>query len=435
MKRLSSYFASAIMLAAAVPLIQACNLSVTEKVEPKPVNCAIDRTQQSCLLQSASEILASIEVPFESATSAAELAIALDVSGKTDEAWNLIETAMSHAADIKDDTKRGTALADITSALSELKPNATALPLIQSLTKQSATVENATKQYDLQARLISIKAVHSDIDAAFIEALNLPEEDYTAAAYKAVTLRKIAKLYAQSSNFEQAQQVIQSITMSLKYYKAMARCDVARKAAKAGRRDLAKTLLIEAEDIARNEEDNGYFISAALRDVAYSYYKLGDKDKALSLFEDAKSEALNAKSAQEQARVTSRIATRLADAGLNDKITPYIYQARELAEDVEKDILISFTQYEIAGTAAFAGRLAEAEAIISAMPDMKLGSTQSTVNAAKRDLAWGYARQGEIERALIVIDTISTKREKVFALARIIRLMQTPEMEALPRYL
>lgn len=395
--------------------------------------CKTDAVSIECLLKQADAAHISTEDLFARSSGAAELAVAYDTAGRPSRAAALIERSIVDARSIYDKKKRGAALSEIMAALADMNAAPQADSWINSVNQESNSLE-VSKKADIIAKAMVARAVHQSAVAALDGAIALPETDGFEANAKAVALRKIAKVLAEKGDFDNARRGIDAITMSITYYQAMVRSDVARLAAKAGRIEFAKTLLNEADPIAR-AQDNGYFIGAALRDIGYSYYAMGKKTPALAYFEEASHAAAKADKQNEKARAVSRIATRLSDAGLYDQAAQYIVQSIELADPIEQEMSKGYTLYEIAGAASFAGDFATARQLIEEISDTPLGSTSSIKNAALRDLAWGLSRHGEVDEAIEVVKVIGTQREKIHALSRIIRLLADPEMDALPRYL
>ena len=417
-------------LVAILPLgLSACQSETVSET----VTCALKDVRVDCLLERAQTVLDSVEDDFTWASSAAELAIAYGVSGKPEQSRALINIAIEKTADITDAKKREAAYLEILSAIAELPKDEMALDWVQKIASATATLEGRTKA-EIMGKSIVINAVHNDIDGSLIQAKNLPHDTDVEGYAKVITLRKIANIAAKAGELETAYKAVESITMSLDYYKSMARSDVARLAYKAGDKDSAERLLEEADPIARSL-GNGYFVGAALRDIGYSYQTFGDVDKAKTYFDQALEATATAEKQNEKARATSRVATRLSDAGLSSQTTDVLHKAANFAKDIETDIMKSYSYYEIAGAAGLSGQFDLSRGWIDNVPDTPMGSTSSIKGAAKRDLAWGLTRYGQAENALDVIDDIEAKREKIHALSRMIRLLQNPKMEALPRYL
>ncbi len=411
-------------------LLSACVSIPTLK---SAASCTIDASSQSCILETASILLADTQDNFDSTSAAAELAIAYDVASKPEQASSLITQAIKNSSNIEDLEKRGSALVEIITAISTLKPKNSANQWLHQIQALSADLPEATKA-NITAKTIIADAVHEDLTSALNAARALPQANDTQENYKAVTLRKIADLLAKDGDFYNSRSAIDAITMSIAYYQAMAQSDVARTAYKARRTDLTKALLEEAEVIARAQDD-GYFIGAVLRDIAYDYQIMGDTEKASRYFKDALAACATAKSPNARARSTSRIATRLADAKLVGQSRAILDDAVAFSTDISSETTKGYTYYEIAGSAAFSGEFDIAKTLIELTPDAPLGAASSMKNAAKRDLAWGLARYGKLDEALSVTQSINSPRERIHALSRIVRLLYDPEMNALPRYL
>lgn len=386
-----------------------------------------------CILQNADEALALTDDAFDRVSGAAELAIAYDTAGEYEQASVLIDTAIATVTLIEDTKQRGSALSEILTAIADMQATPKAADWVVQVKLLSDGLD-AAKQADLTAKSIIVEAVHHNAVLALDRAIALPHAQDLEANAKAITLRKIAGVLAAAGDFKNAQRGIDAVTMSIAYYQAMVRSDVARYAVKAGRVDLADRLLSEADTIARGL-DNGYFIGAALRDIGFSYFVMGNEASAGVYFEDAREAARGADKQNEKARAVSRIATRLSDAGFYGEASPVISESIALATDIESDLMKGYSYYEIAGAASFSGDFETARMLIRNVPDNPLGSTASVRSAAMRDLAWGLARHGEVTEAVTTALAIETQREKIHALSRIVRLLTEPGMAALPRYL
>lgn len=389
---------------------------------------------QTCLLQSAESTLADIDEPFSWSTAALELAIAYDDSGKTDRAWEYLGLVQVRVQEIQDKEKRSSAIADIASTLSHVKNNPKALTIINAIKGYLVGVEPIEKRQDILGKLATALSVHGDQDAALSDATNLPEGNFTLDSYKARTFREIAVKVAQKGNFTKAIATLDRITMGLPYYRSTAFSDVAAEAISVGKRDLVIFLLDEANTIARSQ-DNGYFVAGALRDIGFVYAKYGDMKRAHTYFEDALEGASNAETFQEKARSTSRIATRMADAKIYSGSEAIIREAKRFAEMEQSEIFKSYSFYEIAGSAAFCGLFESSRSLIKDIPAIPFSSSASLQDAATRDLAWGLAKHGDLDAAVRTANTIKTGREKIQALSRIVRILNNPDMKALPRYL
>jgi len=222
--------------------------------------------------------------------------------------------------------------------------------------------------------------------------------------------------------------------MGLPYYRALASIEVALPLHEQGKSNLAKSLLDEAENIGLNEKD-GYFGAGIMRQLAVAHSKMEQRERAHQLFTTALTASQTAKSNQHHARAISRIATAMSDLGYFKRATAVLPDALKLAELESETLLRQWTFYEIAGSLAFSGDFEAAEkALESITPDAALGG-KSLSAAAKRDIAWGMARHNQIPTALDFANSISSARERVQALSRIARIVQNPNMNALPRYL
>lgn len=398
-----------------------------------PLTCTRTDISLPCLLKYTQTVLYETPDHFSWISGASELAVAYDVTGHLEQSRALITDAVEKAKTIEDIKQRGTALSEILTAIAALSKTENTSIWIQDIAFIAADLEGRAKA-DINGKMIVAKAIHNDKKTAHQEALKLPQVTDVEGYAKAVTLRKIANIFAKSGDLETAREAINSITMSIDYYKSMVRSDVARHAYKAGDISTAETLLNEADPIARSL-DNGYFSGAALRDIGYSYEVMQKFEISQNYFsESIKATAISDKP-NEKARSTSRIATRLSDAGLSSQTPDILVQAAMFADEIKIDTMKSYSYYEISGAAAMSGQFNLAKDWLKYVPDIAMGSTSSIRNAAKRDLAWGLTRYGKTKEALEIVNSISTDREKLQALSRMIRVLKNPGMEALPRYL
>lgn len=401
--------------------------SVADEIEANDTNV-------TSIIVFAEQSLALIEDPFEWSTSAVELAIAKNAAGYGDGAWYLYGEAIKRAYTIEDNAKNETAMADIALSLSKVKANDKAIGYIDVISLFVERVDTAEKKQDINGKLATALAVHGDANIALSNALNLPEGNPTLDSYKARTLREVANQMAKKDEFEAAISALDHITMGLTYYRSMAHSDIAAAAINKGRNDLVPSLLENATVIAR-AQDNGYFIAGALRDIGFAFAKNGNLKLANDYFNEAMTGSRNANSFQEKARSMSRIATRMADAGVLSNTGAIINEAINFAKLEESELFQNFSYYEIAGSAAFCGEFDVARSLITDIPDIAFSSTASLKNSTIRDLAWGFAKHNDFASAVELANTISTNREKVIALSRIIRIMVDPNMSAVARYL
>lgn len=395
--------------------------------------CELDSRSPTCALVHGRAALDQTDDNFAWVSGAGELAIAYDANKDNAKALNMLDAAITRSRAIVDDKQRGAGLAELMTALTQISPSDVAPALSQRILELSDTLDDAPRA-DIRAKGAIANAVHQRGDTALASAFALPQEESFEANYKAVAIRKIASLLAKRGDFEAAKSAIDALTMSIPYYQSMVRSDVAFYAFKTGRADMAEAILSSALPIAR-EQDNGYFIGAALRDIAFAYQSDGQADLASALFEEAQQAAAQADKPNEKARATSRIATRLADAGLYAQTRGVLDRAEALTDGIESEMFLGFSYYELAGSAAFCGEFELAMRIGGLVPDTPLSSTSSMRSASRRDLAWGLARFGRADEALIVCSEIEHNREKIQCFARVSRVISTPEQPAPPRYL
>ena len=391
---------------------------------PASADCAIARAEAA---------LATTEDAFSAASGGAELALALDAAGRPERARAQLVQAIAEASRIDSAKARGNARVEIMTALGKLQRQPAATRLRDALLADAANDDDAVLA-KLRASATGVTARHDSAALGLEQALALPQDTDATANAKAIALRSIAQALAAAGDFARARTAISAITMNISYYQAMARTDVALHAVQAGKAALAESLLDEADTIGR-AQDNGYFIGAVLRDIAFVRHHQGEAAVAMLLFEDAAMAARQAPKANERARATSRIATRLADAGLLEETDPLLEFALEDAAAVAAGPMQSYTRFEIAGAAAFSGDFALARNLAATLPDEPFGAASSVASAAQRDLAWGLARFGRVEEALATCSRITPVREQVQAYSRVARILINPGARAHPRYL
>lgn len=394
--------------------------------------CAAPTTAR-CAIASAQLALDGARDPASAASGAASLALAQDAAGDSTRARELLAFALEQAQAIDDAQARGNAWREIMAALGDLQPQAAATALRDQLL-EAAIGDVAAVRAKLQASATAVTARHESAALGLQQALSLAQDSEVAANAKAVALRGIAGELAARGDFAGARQAIDAITMSIRYYQAMARTDVALHAIEAGKIELAEALLDEAGAIGR-AQDNGYFAGAVLRDIGFARQQLDEPAVAMLLFEDAVMTARRAPTANERARATSRIASRLADAKLLEETDLLLEFALEDAAGVAAGPMQSYTRFEIAGAAAFSGDFALARNLAATLPDEPFGGSSSVASAAQRDLAWGLARFGRVEEAFQTCSEIGPVRERVQAYSRVARLLINPGAAAHPRYL
>ena len=433
--KLSLGFSHMVLVAALCAGLTNCQaLTPASGLASAKAACTATDVRASCVLEAAHTELNAIETPFNWATSAAELAIAEDANGDAVAGLALMEAAFDRTAQIEDAKKQNTAMGDIALALSKLSASSQSVALATRIEARLAELEDVDKRADILGKLLTAHAVHGDAEQALARARAMPTESEAQQAYKDRTLREIAAQLAKAGDFDTALSVLPDMQGSFTYYRAVAHTDIAAHAIAAGELTLVPALLEAAEGLS-TQQDNGYFSAAILREIAYNQFEMGERDRALAFTERARATSRIANSAQEQSRSMSRIATRLADQGAYSDAVSIIEESITLSEMVERDLFKNFAHYEAAGAAAFAGEFDTARALVAGLPDTPFGSAASLQSAAQRDLAWGLVRHGQTEAGLALANAITSPREKIHALSRIARLLATPDMPALPRYL
>lgn len=396
--------------------------------------CVANDVTTACIIDNAEATLATIQGDYDWITSATELALALDSQGDRSEAWSYLAQAVSRLPNISEIKGRDSAAADIALALKGMAQHASALPLIAALQAYSEAMDSAGKKADVLGKIVTARAVHESPGKARELAASLSQDEELANSYRGRTQREIADIFAKKGDFDSALSLLEDITTDFTYYKAIAQTDVMSEAAKSGHKDIVDQLKVQAEAIA-NEQGNKYFTAGILRDIGYSYIVLGDNAEGAAYIRKARLAAQQAPKFQEQSRSTSRIATRLADAGELDETLAVLEDAMRLLEDETSQMMVSFSRYEIAGSAAFTNNFQLSEELVNELPDEAFLSATSLRAAGQRDLAWGLVRSGRLGDGVTLANTIASPREKVHAFSRIVRLINDPSMNALPRYL
>jgi len=410
--------------------LASCTLPETSQAQSK---CVEQSTSVNCILDTASTGLVNIDDAFAKSSSMAELAVAYSSANNLKKAAELIERARIEANNIEDDKSRVKAISEIAVALSDMKTDKSWVPVLDSLISKNKTRADANMRTDILAKSLTAKAVHGDAASVLDELIKLPQATNLQENSKAIALQKTASTLAKKGNFEAATEAIREITMSISYYQAISRTSVAAHAARADNHELARSLLLEAEPIA-NEQENGYFGGAIFRDIAFGYAALDDAEQSSKFHKKAKQLARAATKQNEKARAMSRIATKQADRGDTSEANSILMEASQLADQIESNMFLGYSYYEIVGSAAISGEFTLAEKWLDKVPDTPLASTASLKSAAQRDIAWGLARYGKSQKALEVANAIATPREKVQALSRMVRVLNDPKMQALPRY-
>ena len=390
----------------------------------------------SCILAEVESILTGIDEHQTWTPVAIEFALALSSDGKQREALLVLAAAADRLERIDTDDQTATLLAELASVyhqIGEAPEVATAvaagMALVQSLDSES-------KRLDLYAKFAVATAYAGQAEQAQVLLSEFPEPtDAALNSYLARGMRELAAHQAAMGDFDAALETLASITMGLTYYRAIAGTDIASHAFDADRATLAFRLLGDAESVARAQE-NGYFRAGALRDIGAAYIRgTGNSDRAFEFYASAQEAALDAPSYQERARALSRIGTKMADDRLFAEAARLLPDAIALAEQEENEAMRNYAYYEIVGSAAFVGAFDVARPIVPNLPSDPFGSATSLRAAAERDVAWGMARHGQLSDALEVARSISPARERSQALCRIVRLLNDPDMKALPRYL
>ncbi|MEO9467989.1 hypothetical protein [Parasphingorhabdus sp.] len=400
----------------------------------QPSDCETGNVSANCLLHSAASAFSEIDNDAHWINAAAEYAVALHVNGEDQVARKYLEQAAEKVKLLDGVQSQISAAAEVGKSAAEAGQDDIASGLMDWGESQAEKLEENAKKYDLLGKLASVRAAIGEAGLALSKVQAFPETSDNHSSFKARTYREIAVHQAKAGNFDAAEETIARMTMGLTYYQSTARSDVALLALEVGDQKRAMKLTREADVIAR-AQDNGYFFAGALRDIGVVYARAGEKDKASQFFEDAKAGARTGNSNQERARALSRIATSLADIKLYTDTGAIFAEALTFAKQAKSPLFENFCNYEIAGSAAFAGEFDTANGLAAILPETKFGSTSSLRAVTQRDIAWGLAKHGRLKDAHQLIQTISPARERIMAISRVVRLLKYPDMEAFPRYL
>lgn len=365
-----------------------------------------------------------------SVSAAIEVALAQAAAGSSSDAMQTVQSATAIARELDDSSERAVALAALAGAAATLNDVGWLRATLPIAIDAANAVESPTKQADLLSKL-AVASAALDSDAALAAALRLPQDDDTLAAYKARALAELAPLFAAQGQWALTEQTLAAVTMGLTYYRSVGHTRVARLAPDTAARE---RYFATALSVARDLED-GYFKAGALRQVAAAKHDANDIAAAATLYAEAVTATAAASSAERRARALSRIATSRADDRDYQNARGYLPRALTALEDEERETMVLWSYYEIAGAAAFAGDAELAQTLVDKIPADTMFGKSPLRPAAERDVAFGLARHGQTARALDTATNIVSTRERVQALARIARLLADPTMASLPRYL
>lgn len=426
------------LMAGIVMMLTGCSngspVQIASASSPTSAGCQSNSVVPSCIMQNAKLALGEITDPENWVSAASEYAIGLQSIGDTQNAIAILDEAAVKTGAIEAIENRLKVMILTANSYAKLDKTAKARDIAERGESLALQIESNGKRSDIIGKLISVRAQTGQFSKALSRARAMPQSDATESAFKARTLREIAVYQAENKDFSGARKTLEDITMGLTYYRSTARSDIATLAFADGQHAIALTLLGEAEQIARAQDD-GYFIAGALRDIGKSFFRGGYHKKAMGFFEDAKSGARQANSYQEKARSLSRIGTGLADCGLHSDGIKLFPQTIKFADQAKSETFKNYSYYEIAGSAAFAGDFDTARRLAELIPAISFGDATSLKDATKRDIVWGLARHNRLDDALDLARTISEPRERVQALSRLMQLQADPDMEAFSRYL
>lgn len=425
-----------VLLLCTMPLaLVACqSLPDAATASAQSASCGTSSKLAACLLQSGDKAFTELVNDGDWITAAGEFSIALAESGKRESAREYLEVAREKLKKLSTPVAQVSAAAELGKAAVTAGQNDIALSLLAFGEGQTSKLDENSKKYDLFGKLASVRASTGDFDAALDRVRTFPETDETTSAYKVRSFREIAVAQAVAGEFDAAERTLVQMTSGFTYYQATARSDIAGLAFDAGDSERAMRLLQEAEKIAR-AQDNGYFVAGALRDIGAAYMIGSMPEKAAGFFEEAKTGGSTARTYQEKARALSRVATGMADHGLYSAAVMLFADAQKYVAQEKSEPMRHFSNYELSGSAAFAGDFPTAISLTSTLPETKFGSTSSLRAAAQRDVAWGLAKHKRYQDAHTAILSITQARERIMAISRVIRLLKNPDMPAYPRYL
>ena len=389
--------------------------------------------EPQCVIDAAAAALRRVPNDHEWVAAAVELATAMRATDRSDDALRLLHEAHGRAVGSGSAVDKAKSLAAVVNGFAASGDAEAVHGVIASGAEWLAHIEEENTHWDLTGKFAAAHAAISDADRALTIALEMPSSTYTLAAHKARTLNEIAVHQADNGLPDAALETIDDIDMGLVYYQSTVRSKVAALLSAERGDDIAR-LLAEAERIAHRQDD-GYFVAGGLRMIGTFHAQQGNPNRALELFNAAAEHARHAGTRQEQARATSRVATALADGKQYRRANELANVAKGIADSEADDLLRYWAYYEVVGSAAFAGGFNLAAESLAAIPIEARMGNKSLRLAAQRDYIWGLARHGKLIEAFRLAGEMPSSREKVQALARMVRVMVDPEMPALPRYL
>lgn len=423
------------LLAIPMLVMLLCSCAVNNSIGPAKVSDCVDAgSVDSCMLKYIDQNLAVISDDVAWISSAVEYSYALRAYDRGEQSVSILDSALKRSAKIQSLKEKTNALYEIAVAVTDSNDSSRAKEIISVGSLSARQIDDSESRSDSLAKFSVLLIKAGELDAGMRQLDSLPQHSDNLAAFKARAFKDVAVYFAEKKQIDTAVEVIEAVDYGLTYYQSTARIELATLANGLGLNEIARGLLHDAESIARAQSD-GYFIAGALRDAAEAYFFEGQNERALELFNDARSAALLARTPQHRARAISRIATTLADNGMYNEAAELFPEALQLLQSEESEQMLKYSLYEITGSAAFAGDFETAFANLDSISDEGFGSAQSLKNAAIRDIAWGLTRHGRVKEALDLSDTVQTPREKVQLLSRVLRLLKQPDMPAFSRYL
>ena len=416
-----------------VMLLNGCVVNKTSSLNMVS-DCVDTGSIDTCVLKHIDQNLKKITDDVAWISSAVEYSFALRTYDRGDKSISILDNALKRAANIQSHKKKTNALYEIAGALIDSKDTTRAKEAISVGIFSARQIDDTETSTDGLAKFSVLLIKVGDVETGMNQLHSLSQHSENLAAYKARAFKDVSIYLAEKKQFDMAIDVIEAVDYGLTYYQSTARIELARLANGFGMQEVANDLLRDAENIARAQSD-GYFIAGALRDNAKARFLQAQNERALELFNDARSAAQLARTPQHRARAISRIATTLADIGMYDQARELFPEALQLLKSEASEQMRNYSLYEITGSAAFAGDFATAFANLDSIPDEGFGSAQSLRNAARRDVAWGLTRHGRVREALDLSNKVQTPRENVQLLSRVLRLLKQPDMPAFSRYL
>lgn len=361
-----------------------------------------------------------------------DFALALHESGNEMAARDYLDQALELSKSIQPISRRSTMQLQILGTAYEVDYRTLLIAALPELSASIGAAENPDwTQHQMLAVLV---AKAGNIESAQQWANKIPEDSFNNQALRAKALTEISAALAATGELSKAERILDTVTSGLPYYRAIAYAALAEASQRAGHGESAEKFFERAINVAHAQTDN-YFVAGSSRIIADSYVAIGSVEKAKPLYQYALAAAAKSNSPQESSRALSRIISSLADVQLRGELNSAPLQAVAIADSESRDVFRFWAYYELAGSLAQIGMNELSLELAHKIPADLVFSGRNLRSATMRDVAWGFAQNRELERALVVADAIAQPREQAQALSRIARVVGNPSMKSLSRYL